>query len=522
MLGREELDLNDFFQSGGSSIKAIMFATKIKSRWDIDIPLEIFFETPSVDWVSCFVADALENSDLRPLERKADPSLRNRTLSAYEPPPNRHWYLKRTNDLDSWGSTYFFEFKDNKDRSLYAQDAVAFILEKHPGLRIALQRDSGRWQESILPTNISTRFQCEDLSSIEPDMKPLAVENLVGKAQKAISLDVSLINVTYLKMGQESQDQILFSLHHMIFDPITLQIIMEDFTRALGRLEVGDQLKPSSSSENIYDWVEDMKQWAQIVDPKEFIEYRDSLQSVNGFVLPTDFPFSPAKNRMDSLVRHSRVLDEEVSKQLWSLYSNEKKDRNVMNLLLASLTECFALPLGQRALCFELVDAGRISLTGQLKMANIAGWLLEYPTVCVDLEGSTPGEESITKVAAAIDRDLRLSRGVSVLQCYSPDPEVKERVTRAPEAELSVNFLPPESKESRQPPENSGLRIIKSQAFNATSRECVHKLSITIRFSGSVMITDWDYSSNLYESSTIESYCTGFIDQIKLMVMRLS
>ncbi|MDH0639563.1 non-ribosomal peptide synthase/polyketide synthase [Pseudomonas sp. GD03860] len=230
VLGVEQVGRDDdFFEIGGHSLLAVRIVAKIREAFAIELPLRTLFDTPNV----AGLALALERSGGAsasvplPRERPARPA-----LSFAQ---QRMWFLWQLDPgSDAYNMPVALELDGALDR-LALERALAALLERHEALRSCFPSEEGEVYQQVLP---ASRFSLS-FSDLRAEADPHGEAQALRMAQARAAFDLvhgPLLRGQLLRLG-EQQHQLLLTLHHMVGDGWSMDILV----RELGQLYAAER-----------------------------------------------------------------------------------------------------------------------------------------------------------------------------------------------------------------------------------------------------------------------------------------
>lgn len=274
LLGRSRISvLDNFFDLGGHSLKAAMLISRISKKFKVEVPLRKVFDTPSIRELSSFIISQ-KSVDFKKIEAATQQDYYPVTSS------QRRLYvlnqLKNTNT--GYNIPYVMEIEGGIDRDLL-EEAFQQIINRHEILRTAIIWKDDELVQYVLP---QIKFQLENVRiDCKSDIQKRASEFI-----KPFDLSKPpLIRIGLATIG-EGKHVILFDMHHIVTDGISMSIIINDFVK----LYKGEKLSPLKLH------YKDYAVWEAKV--KNEIEYKKQedywLEHLQGdlpvLALPTDFP----------------------------------------------------------------------------------------------------------------------------------------------------------------------------------------------------------------------------------------
>ncbi|RMV74440.1 Peptide synthase [Pseudomonas caricapapayae] len=311
----EHISADDhFFLLGGNSIVATRVVARLRETLGIDLNLRTLFEAPTLAAFAAQV-EALQGTALQ-----GDSPSRNTIVrlpgNAHLPQSmaqNRLWFLWQ---LDPQSSAY------NIPGGLYLRgelDVTALhasfqrLIERHESLRtrfyeldgVALQRIDTPIQFHLDAIDIS------DLPGEERQARAVAVRE--EQARRPFDLQNGpLLRVTLLKLDEE-EHQLLVTLHHIIADGWSLNVLIDEFSRLYASAVQGQILELAPLPLRYADYGQWQREWLANGEAERQLAYwKQQLGDEQPtLMLNTDHPRS--LHRQYSASRYSLRLSAELS-----------------------------------------------------------------------------------------------------------------------------------------------------------------------------------------------------------------
>lgn len=438
----------------------------------------------------------------------------------YHPlPANRHWYFNgRTADLHAWGSAIAFSFNEPGDHAETMLAATDSLLRIHPGLRLQLVCENGRWFERTAEPGSLAVFHAEDLSSLPEPQKEFEFDKKFSHFKESIDLSKALFKLAYFRMGRERCDRIMMVTHHIAIDQYGFDILMSDFQEIFSALRDGRPAAARKADTSLAQWTWAQKRWA---DSEAAHAVRDFWMNrdFSAFApLPLDLKHAPQDNSIGSSFEVVRSLSIEET-QGFLAFSKKNASLSMLHILLAAVVEGFASWTGRRALCVELVDSGRDASEEGVDVTSTVGWLNEFVPVFIDLDPAEKGLATLRKAAHAIEECTRYGKKFNALKYHANDPLVKKALTAIMEPQVAINFIPPAlDQRAGRASRETEFSFLRWEAMNGSRRERVHLLGCEIAFDEGRMRFSWNVSGNVYRPSTVETLADSCVAELKDMI----
>ncbi|MFJ4143749.1 non-ribosomal peptide synthetase [Pseudomonas sp. NPDC089734] len=306
----EEVAADDhFFLLGGNSIIATQVVASLREALGIELNLRLLFEAPTL---AALVAR------IEVLQRDGQTQDAIARLPGHEALPqslaqNRLWFLWQ---LDPQGSAY------NIPGGLHLRgelDVTALsssfqrLVERHESLRTRFYEQDGVALQRIdtaseLPLSV---IDISDLSSEERQTRAQAIR----EEQARLPFDLvngPLLRVTLVKLDDE-EHQLLVTLHHIVADGWSLNVLIDEFSRLYGAALQGQTLELAPLSVRYADYGQWQRDWLARGEAQRQLDYwkaqlGDEQPTLS---LATDHPRSARQQHSAS--RYSLRLSNELS-----------------------------------------------------------------------------------------------------------------------------------------------------------------------------------------------------------------
>ena len=182
VLGLAQIGVHDnFFELGGHSLKAAQVVSQIRHRLGRELPLAVFFRTPTVS----AAARALQRLEPAPADIACVPAGATRTLAGAT--QRQIWFLNQLGqDSDVYNIAYTLTLSGRTDRAALVA-ALAGVVARHGGLRTTFDDAGGQLCQIVHPPT-PIDLPVTDLTD-RPD-KESAVRELCAAFARAIRFPV--------------------------------------------------------------------------------------------------------------------------------------------------------------------------------------------------------------------------------------------------------------------------------------------------------------------------------------------
>jgi fengycin family lipopeptide synthetase D len=217
VLTRERIGVYDnFFELGGHSLKAASIILKINQEFDTHVKLNELFKKPTIKEIAALISDRKHNEDSSVLpvaEREWFP------VSSQQKRLYILWQLSRDSVAYNLPSATMIEGKLNLDK---LSETFQTLIDRHEALRTSFSFVDGQLMQFVHPrVNVSI----EILDSKEDE----AMET-IKRLIKPFHLEKPPLFHIYLIRLAKNKHLLVTDAHHIVFDGISMDIIMEEFT----------------------------------------------------------------------------------------------------------------------------------------------------------------------------------------------------------------------------------------------------------------------------------------------------
>lgn len=370
-----------FFLLGGNSITATQVVARLRESLGLELNLRLLFEAPTLAAFAAAVAQLQQDGGVAQGAMHA--------LSRQEDLPqslaqNRLWI---TWQLDPHSSAYTIpgalhlrgELDEDALRQSFQQ-----LIQRHEALRTRFyERDGQAFQrvEATADFELSI-IDLSDLPSTEREARAQQVRE--DQARSPFDLETGpLLRVTLVRLGDE-EHQLLVTLHHIIADGWSLNILIDEFSRLYAAAAQGQSLELPPLALQYADYGSWQRQWLAEGEGQRQLTYwtaqlGDEHPALN---LATDHP--RAAQHRHSASRHRQRLDARLSAAIRQ--TAQAHDSTPFMLLLATFQTLLYRYSGQRDIRIGVPNANRPRHETQ----GLIGFFINTLVLRAELDGRLP------------------------------------------------------------------------------------------------------------------------------------
>ncbi|MBH3402526.1 non-ribosomal peptide synthetase [Pseudomonas fluorescens] len=391
-----------FFLLGGNSITATQVVARLRESLGLELNLRLLFEAPTLAAFAAAVAQLQQDGGVAQGAMHA--------LSRQEDLPqslaqNRLWI---TWQLDPHSSAYTIpgalhlrgELDEDALRQSFQQ-----LIQRHEALRTRFyERDGQAFQrvEATADFELSI-IDLSDLPNTEREARAQEVRE--DQARSPFDLEKGpLLRVTLVRLGDE-EHQLLVTLHHIIADGWSLNILIDEFSRLYAAAAQGQPLELPPLTLQYADYGNWQRQWLAEGEGQRQLAYwkaqlGDEHPALN---LATDHP--RAAQHRHSASRHRQRLDARLSAAIRQ--TAQAHDSTSFMLLLATFQTLLYRYSGQRDIRIGVPNANRPRHETQ----GLIGFFINTLVLRAELDGRLPFNQLLaatreTTLAAQAHQDL--------------------------------------------------------------------------------------------------------------------
>jgi amino acid adenylation domain-containing protein len=379
VLGVERVGAHDdFFELGGHSLLATQVVSRAGRVFGVEVPLRAVFEAPTVAELAARI-DALRlagSSSVPPIERAERAGALPLSFAQ-----QRLWLMDR---LEPGSAAYNMPFalrlRGPADVEALRRSIEALTL-RHETLRTSFGEQEGEPVQVIHP-GATAALEVVDLRALPAEVRELEAERL-AEAEALRPFELSrgpLLRSTLLRLGGDDH-VLLFTLHHIVSDGWSLQVLVREFSTLYAGFGRGEAPALPELSVQYADYAAWQRRWlsGEVLEAQlDF--WRTSLGGAPPLLeVPTDHP-----RRVEQSARAAGcrlALSAEVSGRLRALARRE--GATLFMTVLSGWQALLARWSGQDDVVVGTPVAGRT----QVELEGLIGFFVNMLPLRADLGG---------------------------------------------------------------------------------------------------------------------------------------
>lgn len=511
-LGLEEIGVNDnFFELGGDSILSIQIVSRAKQVGFV-MSARLLFENQTI----AELAAAAEFSEAA-AQAAAGTNQGAVTGSVPLTPVQRWFFEMKLPEPGHWNMPLLLDVAKLPSQA-HLEAALGELIAHHDILRARYVRASDGWTQEIAAVDASTKDAkvfVEDLSGFAAADQQKELERRADEHHASIQLEGGpLTRVVLFDCGADQSARMLWIVHHLVVDGVSWRILLEDLESALDALEKGTKVSLPAKTTSFKGWAEGLVEYANSDAIAAETEVWSQLanQPYNG--IPLDFPQGANIEKSSRKVTVS--LTEEETRSLLSEVPSTYNTQ-INDILVTAMAHALANWTGDKTQLLNLEGHGREEVVEASDLSRTVGWFTtDYPACIVEAENFEPGPaiQSVKETLRAIPGK---GFGFGVSRYLSSDAETVASLNSIPKPVVGFNYL---GQFDQVFSDDARFRYSSDGFGEAMSvkGERVFVLEAYGLVSGGKLTMDFEYSSNLHETATIEALAADFMATLRQLI----
>ena len=339
ILGINNISINsNFFELGGHSLRAIMLISKIRQELKVEVPLVKIFELSTIKELGEYIKNAIKY-DYEPIVPVGEKEFYE--VSAAQ---KRLFILNQITNNDTNYNMPYALILNGEVNKKKLEDVLNKLVERHESLRTSFCNIDGHIVQKIDNT---VKFKIDYLEkSLEHN-----IDEQIKNSIRPFDLSKAPLFRVALKELKENEHLLIFDMHHIITDGVSMGIFIKEFTdlyEGITLPELNVQYKDFAI------WQNNLLQSDKLKDQEEYWlnVFKGDIPVLN---MPTDYPRGKEQILIGEDVKIN--LSKELSYNLKQLAM--KNNTTLYSVLVASLNILLHKYSGQNDIVIGTPVAGR-------------------------------------------------------------------------------------------------------------------------------------------------------------------
>ncbi|WP_440115897.1 amino acid adenylation domain-containing protein [Paenibacillus sp. QZ-Y1] len=475
-----------FFEIGGDSIKGMQVIAKLAhNQWKLS--MKQLYLYPTISQLSLCL--------------EVLPSSISHTVAGEIPlTPIQHWLFETAFDvIHDMHINIVLENKSGWETEA-VQRAVRKIVEHHDALRIVFRQEQRICQcnREIAEEGLFS-FQTVDLTRTKD-----AISKMTEHVHR-VNAETDLTQGPLLKAAMFLTDEteyVVLSIHHLVMDDISANILMEDFIVAYDQAKSGEELKLPPKTASYQQWSRGLTEYANSEAFLYQLPYWLNLEQTKIKPLPKDKKGNALCSLQDmDVVLHAWSLED--SNRLFS-YIDRDSRADAFQVMLCALGLAVRSWNGAEHVLVNLERHGREDILDGLDVTRTVGWFNAHSPFAIPV-ANADWQQTLQRVKKDIAAVPNKGIGHSILK-YLTSPELKRGLIHQ-QPEISFNY---------HGKVNEGVKEGIIQCVETIGNSFNSQFSVPFSLYVNIIVLQgrlhirFGYNQNLFHRETIEQLVTKY------------
>ncbi|EKU98800.1 non-ribosomal peptide synthase domain TIGR01720 [Leptolyngbya sp. PCC 7375] len=483
---------DNFFELGGDSILSIQIVSRAREAGLRLAPNQLF-EQPTIAELAAVV-------NLTPAVAATQAVVTGEVPLT----PIQQWFFEqKMESAHHWHQAMLVEVPDgvNSER---VEGAIAILWTHHDALRLSFTHKQTNTDASNPPKLIQI-----DLTPLTASEQVQAIAAHGTQLHQDVNLAAGGLMRTALFTRGTNQSWLLLSLHHLVVDAVSWQILLGDLSTLLGSTA---QLPEKTTS--FKTWSETLRMATQQAEADFW------LTQVEQPTLPLPHDYAETALSMEATTQTvTASLNQEDTQALLqtvpAVYNTQINDA-----LLTALAQTLLQWVGATSgtVRVEVEAHGREQITPEIDVSRTVGWFTTTYPVSLQVRNTEDCMESLKSVKEQL-RQIP-DRGISYgMLRYLGNETIRQRLAQASDSEVLFNYL------GQQDLTSVGLQIIQDIDVG-TLRDPQNRrgylLEINAWVANGQLQVNWRYDTKMHRPDTLKTLANQYLSVLKSLIAQCS
>ncbi|MEM9266721.1 MAG: condensation domain-containing protein [Cyanobacteria bacterium P01_F01_bin.13] len=486
---------DNFFELGGDSILSIKIVSRTREAGLRLAPNQLF-EQPTVAELAAVVNLAPEVAASQDVVTGEVPLT-----------PIQHWFFEQKLVAPQhWHQGMLVEFPDGISGDVLER-AIVTIWTHHDALRMYFDNNRQINADANNPPSLTQI----DLSPLDKSEQLNAIADHGSRLHTNVNLAKGgLMGAALFNRGENQPSWLMLSLHHLVVDAVSWQILLNDLSVLLGGAL---QLPDKTTSFKV--WAETLAGQAERQSEAN-VWFGQVEQSV--IQLPRDYSDAPSPTEGTTQTVTVSLSEEDtyaLLKTVPTIYNTQINDA-LLTALAQTLLQWVGTASGDVRI--EVEAHGREQIVPDVDVSRTVGWFTTTYPVSLQIRDSTDGIETLKSVKEQLRQVPARGIGYGLLR-YLGDDTTRQRLAQAPSSEILFNYL------GQQNPSAKGLRVIQDiniGPLRDSRNQRQYPLEINAWVADGQLQISWRYDTQSYRPETLTALSNNYLSALKSLIAQCS
>ncbi len=503
VLALDTIGIHDnFFELGGDSILSIQITSKAREAGLRFSPNQLL-EQPTIAELATVVNVTPE------VIATQTPVTGSLPLT-----PIQHWFFEQEMiAANHWHQAMLLEIPLGVSLSKI-QEAIATLWTHHDALRLSFSYHSTGWQQTNTDVGNPPSLVEIDISHLSQTDQIKAVAQYGTDIHSAMNLaEGKLMGVAHFIRGGNLSNWFLISLHHLIVDTVSWQILHNDLEKLLNQNNYPTSLPTKTTS---------FKTWAEILTSQASQRQSQAdfwfKQVESPFIrLPRDYSDTPlsTEGTVETVNVHLNSQDTQALLQSVPAIYNTQINDILLSALAQTLLQWSTLKAGN--IRIDLETHGREQIVSDIDLSRTVGWFTMVYPLKLEFTHSDDYGIMIKSVKEQIRQIGDRAIDYGILR-YLGDKTISQRLAKAPRSEVLFNYLGQQNTINK----HTHIPIIQDISLGQLrdiNNSCSYLLEINAWIADKQLQLDWLYDKHIYQSNTISTIANNYLSTLKAIIL---
>ncbi|NEU28320.1 non-ribosomal peptide synthetase, partial [Paenibacillus polymyxa] len=314
--------LDNFFDLGGDSIKAIQIASRtFQAGYKLD--MKDLFQYPTV------AALAPHMHEVRRIAGQEEVSGETALL------PIQHWFFAQERERPQHFNQAVMLYRAEGFEETAIRQVMDHLVKHHDALRTVFRPDASGYTAWTRRVEEGALYTLEMVDYREQQTYAEALEAKATEIQS--SMDLSAGPLVKLGLFRTTEgDHLLIAIHHLVVDGVSWRILFEDFSIGYEQAIKGDPVRLPYKTDSFQTWAQELSSYVKRPEAASDGSYWKQVEQAKAAIapLPKDFAYEGSLNADSEVltVEWTEAETQQLLKQAYRAYNTEVND-----LLLTAL-----------------------------------------------------------------------------------------------------------------------------------------------------------------------------------------